>query len=102
MIALGGAGARGVDGLLRRRRTRVVQAVVAGVRGRAPAGARASGAPAAQGQDDRREGGDEGTPIVLADPDCASAQALRAVADKLSTRARGLAGMSLNISPVRR
>ncbi len=49
-----------------------------------------------------RECGDSGTPIVLADPESASAQALSAVADKLTVRARGLAGMSLNISPVRR
>jgi ATP-binding protein involved in chromosome partitioning len=49
-----------------------------------------------------RECGDSGTPIVLADPGAASAKALQAVADKLTTRARGLAGMSLNISPVRR
>ena len=49
-----------------------------------------------------RECGDSGTPIVLADPTSASAKALLAVADRLTTRARGLAGMSLNISPVRR
>jgi ATP-binding protein involved in chromosome partitioning len=49
-----------------------------------------------------RECGDTGTPIVLAEPEAPSAQALRAVAEKLTTRARGLAGMSLNISPVRR
>jgi ATP-binding protein involved in chromosome partitioning len=49
-----------------------------------------------------RECGDSGTPIVLADPEAASARALLAVADRLTTRARGLAGMSLNITPVRR
>jgi ATP-binding protein involved in chromosome partitioning len=49
-----------------------------------------------------RECGDAGTPIVLADPGCASAVALQSISDKLTTRARGLAGMSLNISPVRR
>jgi ATP-binding protein involved in chromosome partitioning len=49
-----------------------------------------------------RECGDSGTPIVLADPEAASAKALLAVADRLTTRARGLAGMSLNITPVRR
>jgi ATP-binding protein involved in chromosome partitioning len=49
-----------------------------------------------------RECGDSGTPIVLADPESASAKALQAVSDKLTTRARGLAGMSLNISPVRK
>jgi ATP-binding protein involved in chromosome partitioning len=49
-----------------------------------------------------RESGDTGTPIVLSDPQSAAAQALSAVSDKLTTRARGLAGMSLNISPVSR
>jgi ATP-binding protein involved in chromosome partitioning len=49
-----------------------------------------------------RECGDSGTPIVLADPEAPAAVALRGVADKLTTRARGLAGMSLNISPVRK
>jgi ATP-binding protein involved in chromosome partitioning len=49
-----------------------------------------------------RECGDSGTPVVLAAPESASARALTAVADKLSTRARGLAGMSLNISPVKK
>jgi ATP-binding protein involved in chromosome partitioning len=49
-----------------------------------------------------RECGDSGTPIVLADPTAPSAVALTAVADRLTVRARGLAGMSLNITPVRR
>jgi ATP-binding protein involved in chromosome partitioning len=49
-----------------------------------------------------RECGDAGNPIVLAAPESASAQALRAVAEKLTVRSRGLAGMSLNISPVRK
>jgi ATP-binding protein involved in chromosome partitioning len=49
-----------------------------------------------------RECGDSGTPVVLADPGSASATALRAVADKLAVRSRGLAGRSLNLSPVRR
>jgi ATP-binding protein involved in chromosome partitioning len=49
-----------------------------------------------------RECGDSGNPIVLAEPESASAQALQAVADKLTVRSRGLAGMSLNISPVRK
>ena len=49
-----------------------------------------------------RECGDAGTPIVLAEPESASAKALREVAEKLTVRSRGLAGMSLNISPVRR
>jgi len=49
-----------------------------------------------------RECSDEGTPIVLADPEAASAKALQKVADRLTTRARGLAGMSLNLTPVKR
>ncbi|MER5672276.1 MULTISPECIES: Mrp/NBP35 family ATP-binding protein [Pseudonocardia] len=49
-----------------------------------------------------REGGDAGTPIVLGKPESAAAQALDAIAEKLTVKARGLAGMSLNISPVGR
>ncbi|MEO6879371.1 MAG: Mrp/NBP35 family ATP-binding protein [Mycobacteriaceae bacterium] len=48
-----------------------------------------------------RVGGDAGVPIVLSDPDSPAAKALQSVADRLSTRARGLAGMSLNVSPRR-
>jgi ATP-binding protein involved in chromosome partitioning len=46
-----------------------------------------------------RQGGDEGIPLVLSTPDAPAAQELRKVADGLSTRARGLAGRSLSISP---
>jgi ATP-binding protein involved in chromosome partitioning len=46
-----------------------------------------------------RQGGDEGMPLVLSDPDAPAAQELRQVADALGTRARGLAGRSLSISP---
>ena len=46
-----------------------------------------------------RQGGDEGMPLVLSAPDAPAAQKLRKVADGLSTRARGLAGRSLSISP---
>jgi ATP-binding protein involved in chromosome partitioning len=49
-----------------------------------------------------REAGDAGTPLVLSAPDTAAGQALAGVAERLATRSRGLAGMSLNISPVRR
>ncbi|MGH7746420.1 MAG: Mrp/NBP35 family ATP-binding protein, partial [Candidatus Dormibacteria bacterium] len=49
-----------------------------------------------------RECGDAGTPIVLADPGAPAAKALLGIATKLTTRARGLAGMSLNISPVKK
>ncbi len=48
-----------------------------------------------------REGGDEGLPIVLSHPDSPAALALLGVADRLTSRARGLAGMSLNVSPAR-
>ncbi|OLT12676.1 sodium:proton antiporter [Pseudonocardia sp. CNS-139] len=49
-----------------------------------------------------RECGDSGTPIVLTQPESPAATALRGVADRLTVKARGLAGMSLNISPVRK
>ncbi|MGH3434739.1 MAG: Mrp/NBP35 family ATP-binding protein [Thermocrispum sp.] len=49
-----------------------------------------------------REQGDEGTPIVLTHPDAPAAQVMRAAAEKLSVRARGLAGMMLNVSPAGR
>ncbi|GLZ46717.1 iron-sulfur cluster carrier protein [Actinomycetospora sp. NBRC 106375] len=49
-----------------------------------------------------REGGDAGMPLVLTQPESAAGAALRAVAEKLSVRSRGLAGMSLNISPAGR
>lgn len=48
-----------------------------------------------------REGGDAGMPIVLGAPDSPAGTALRSIADKLSVRARGLAGMSLGIDTVR-
>ncbi|WP_430331633.1 Mrp/NBP35 family ATP-binding protein [Rhodococcus sp. ACT016] len=48
-----------------------------------------------------REGGDAGLPIVLGAPDSPAGTALREIADKLSVRARGLAGMSLGIDTVR-
>jgi ATP-binding protein involved in chromosome partitioning len=49
-----------------------------------------------------REGGDAGVPLVLSAPQSAAGEALRGVADRLTVRARGLAGMSLNISPAGR
>ena len=48
-----------------------------------------------------RESGDEGTPIVLRDPENTAAVALHGVADKLAVRRRGLAGMSLGIDTTR-
>ncbi|MCB2412347.1 Mrp/NBP35 family ATP-binding protein [Demequina sp. TTPB684] len=47
-----------------------------------------------------REGGDVGTPVVIADPESASAVALRDMARALGARQRGLAGRSLGVSPV--
>ena len=49
-----------------------------------------------------RECGDVGTPVVLAAPDSPAATAMRDIAEKLAVRSRGLAGMSLGLSPVRR
>jgi ATP-binding protein involved in chromosome partitioning len=49
-----------------------------------------------------REGGDAGMPIVLSDPDSPSAVVLKAIAGGLSTRARGLAGRSLGLTPAGR
>ncbi|SCK13082.1 ATP-binding protein involved in chromosome partitioning [Streptomyces sp. WMMB 714] len=46
-----------------------------------------------------REGGDEGKPVVLSDPDSPAGAALRDVAEKLAARQRGLSGMSLGLTP---
>ncbi|WP_369822071.1 Mrp/NBP35 family ATP-binding protein [Saccharomonospora sp. CUA-673] len=46
-----------------------------------------------------REQGDAGTPLVLSDPESGASEVLRSAAEKLSVRARGLAGMMLNVSP---
>ncbi len=43
--------------------------------------------------------GDSGVPIVLSAPDSAVGKELRSVADTLSSRRRGLAGMSLGVDP---
>lgn len=48
-----------------------------------------------------REAGDGGTPVVLSDPDSPAAVALREVARSLASRARGLAGKSLGLTPIR-
>ena len=47
-----------------------------------------------------REGGDSGVPFVLGDHTSPAAEAMRSLTDKLSHRARGLAGRSLSISPL--
>ena len=49
-----------------------------------------------------REGGDEGKPLVLTDPDAPASTVLREVATRLGSRARGLAGLSLGITPAGR
>ncbi|MHB1166339.1 MAG: Mrp/NBP35 family ATP-binding protein [Candidatus Nanopelagicales bacterium] len=49
-----------------------------------------------------REGGDSGVPLVLSHPDAGASVALLDIARGLGTRPRGLAGMSLGISPAGR
>jgi ATP-binding protein involved in chromosome partitioning len=49
-----------------------------------------------------REGGDRGAPLVVTDPQAPAAAALRAIAEDLGRRPRGLAGMTLGITPARR
>jgi len=46
-----------------------------------------------------REGGDSGQPLVLSTPDAPASQALLRIAETLGRRPRGLAGMSLGITP---
>ena len=46
-----------------------------------------------------RAGGDDGRPVTLTDPQSPSGAALCAIAGKLGGRARGLAGMSLGLTP---
>ncbi|CAO5250441.1 Mrp/NBP35 family ATP-binding protein [Frankia sp. AgKG'84/4] len=49
-----------------------------------------------------REGGDNGVPLVIGEPDAEASKALRAVAERLTYRSRGLAGRSLNLTPAGR
>ncbi|MDQ3990365.1 MAG: Mrp/NBP35 family ATP-binding protein, partial [Actinomycetota bacterium] len=49
-----------------------------------------------------RESGDAGVPLVLSDPEAPAAVVLRGVANRLSTRSRGLAGRLLSVSPASR
>jgi ATP-binding protein involved in chromosome partitioning len=49
-----------------------------------------------------REGGDAGAPVVEAHPDSESAKVLQTIADQLSGRSRGLAGMQLGLAPANR
>ena len=46
-----------------------------------------------------REGGDAGVPLVVSEPDSPAAQAIDRVADALAAKPRGLAGMSLGLTP---
>ncbi|MEV1169828.1 Mrp/NBP35 family ATP-binding protein [Nonomuraea sp. NPDC049784] len=46
-----------------------------------------------------REGGDEGKPLVLTEPDAPAAAELRKIADSLSKRSTSLKGLHLNLSP---
>jgi ATP-binding protein involved in chromosome partitioning len=45
--------------------------------------------------------GDEGTPIVLSAPDSSVGKVLNSIADSLSSRRRGLAGVSLGLDPTK-
>ncbi len=45
------------------------------------------------------DAGDAGVPVVLSAPDSAVGKELRSIADSLSARRRGLAGMSLGLNP---
>jgi ATP-binding protein involved in chromosome partitioning len=47
-----------------------------------------------------RQAGDNGTPIVLADPDAPASLQLRKIAEELAGRSRSLAGRQLGLSPV--
>jgi len=47
-----------------------------------------------------RQGGDDGMPLVLSDPDAPSARQLAAVAQTLASRSRGLSGRRLGLTPV--
>jgi ATP-binding protein involved in chromosome partitioning len=47
-----------------------------------------------------REAGDSGTPLVLSDPESPAARQLTAIADRLASRSRSLAGRRLGLTPV--
>src|SRR5580704_704683 len=46
-----------------------------------------------------REGGDQGVPLVLADPETAAARQLTGIANGMVNRSRGLAGRRLGLTP---
>ncbi|WP_150251906.1 Mrp/NBP35 family ATP-binding protein [Nocardiopsis deserti] len=49
-----------------------------------------------------REGGDEGKPLVLTEPEAEASRVITSIADTLVGKPRGLAGMQLGISPAGR
>ena len=49
-----------------------------------------------------REGGDGGKPLVSAAPDSPAGEAITGIADQLAAKKRGLAGMSLGVTPTGR
>ena len=49
-----------------------------------------------------REGGDSGQPLVLSEPDSLAGKELLAIVDKLTGKPRGLAGLSLGLSPAKK
>ncbi|MBI1376689.1 MAG: P-loop NTPase [Frankiales bacterium] len=49
-----------------------------------------------------REGGDDGRPLVLTEPDAPASTVLREIAGRLASRSRGLVGMPLGITPAGR
>jgi ATP-binding protein involved in chromosome partitioning len=49
-----------------------------------------------------RSGGDNGRPLVMADPETPAAQVLARIAERLGGKPRGLLGRQLGLSPVGR
>lgn len=49
-----------------------------------------------------REGGDNGVPLVLSDPDSVAGKELLSITEKLSGKPRGLAGLSLGLTPAKK
>ncbi len=49
-----------------------------------------------------RESNDAGVPLVTSDPDSVAAKAIDSIAATLASKPRGLAGMSLGITPAAR
>jgi len=49
-----------------------------------------------------REGGDNGVPLVLSDPDSVAGKELLGITEKISGKPRGLAGLSLGLSPAKK